>query len=151
MFELVLPDEKLNVTEPPRLVIYQAHEMIEAGIGNTEWDCEQDDGTRRHVVACGSTMYENRDRLKVIDLGEDEVRSVWLQFGVDPDKITVTCWNLDEENPQTEIIEAEYVWDIDLKDGNYVYEIKAEWTRFPRFNGTVEYGFKTVKSGNNSN
>jgi len=152
VFELVLPDEKLNVTEPPRLVIYQAHEMIEAGIGNTEWDCEQNDGTRRHVVACGSTMYENRDRLNVIELKDGEALLASLQFGVEPDKVTVTCWNMDEENTEPEMVEvSDSLWYLDMKNGNYVYEIKAEWTRFPRFNGTVEYGFKTVKSGSNSN
>ena len=151
VFEVVMPNEKLNVTEPPRLVVVQAHEMIEAAIGNTEWDWELADGTRSHIVACGSTMYENRDRLNVLKLEADEALFVDLQFGTDPNKVTVTCWNLDEENPEPETIEAEDVlWSVDLKDGNYVYEIKAEWTDFPRFNGVVEYGFKTekvVKSG----
>ena len=151
VFEVVMPNEKLNVTEPPRLVVVQAHEMIEAAIGNTEWDWELADGTRSHIVACGSTMYENRDRLNVLKLEADEALFVNLQFGTDPNKVTVTCWNLDEENPEPEIIEAEDVlWSVDLKDGNYAYEIKAEWTDFPRFNGVVEYGFKTekvVKSG----
>ncbi|MBQ8814022.1 MAG: hypothetical protein IJZ85_05985 [Lachnospiraceae bacterium] len=147
VFELVLPDKILNLTEPPRMVVYQAHEMVEATIGNTVWDYELDDGTRCQLVGCGSAMYENRDRLNVINLEEDDPLLMWLQFGVDPDKITVTCWNLDEENPEPEILETDdVVWHLYPKDGNYVYEIKAEWTEFPRFSGTVEYGFCARKS-----
>ena len=63
-----------------------------------------------------------------------------LVFEAEPEELSVVCWNLDEENPEEEVVSVLESC-IELKDGNYVYEIKAEWTG----HGKAEYGFYTTK------
>jgi hypothetical protein len=80
-----------------------------------------------------------------------------LQFGtapftITPDKVTVRCWSEEcwgntnaesEELPVT--IENGNVF-VHLKDGNYIYEVIAEWESGKRsVSGTVCYSFCTAK------
>ena len=143
VFERVVSADELLLRWPPDLVVVQGQELITAACGNVEWDFEQEDGTRATYMACGSTMLASAERLNALELKYKDVLSVRLQFGVDPDRITVTCWNLDEENPEGEMIETDNVRGFDLKDGNYVYCITAEWESYGRFGGKAEYGFRT--------
>ena len=143
VFELEVDNDELLLAEPPQLMVVNGHESVFAGMGNFEWDYKIDEDQRRSCIACGSMMLEAADDLNTVELKYKDPLSVWLQFGLDPDQITVVCWNLDEENPEREEVEVDGVCSFSLKDGNYVYAITAQWNSYEQFNGTVEYGFKT--------
>jgi hypothetical protein len=80
-----------------------------------------------------------------------------LQFGVAPneiipDNVIVRYWSEDcwgntkaesEELPVT--LENGNVF-IQLKDGNYIYEVIAEWTEERSYSGSVCYNFYTSKA-----
>ena len=97
------------------------------------------------IIACGSRMTENVNLMESLELmpsyASMEVPSLArLVFGVEPELLSVVCWNMDEEDPEEEAVPVLESC-IELKDGNYVYEIKAEWAG----HGIAEYGFYTTK------
>ena len=78
-----------------------------------------------------------------------------LQFGtatneVIPDEIYVRCWpdweSADVNNEDIEVTTDGDNISIQLKDGDYIYEVIATWNSSSKYSGTVSYSFYTAKT-----
>lgn len=132
------------LTKVPELVVVFENETIAAEKGPFDWSYDKGDGTWSSIIACGYFILEYAEDVNALELQSNDNLVVWLQFGgVDPDNITVGCWNLDEQNPEREEVEVNGL-SFKLKAGNYVYEIDASWKLQERlFGGSAQYSFRT--------
>ena len=118
------------------------------------WDYEKPDGTRTGINACGSGPLGSRKYMEplVTDSG-----LAWLEFELDPDSVTVKCWDakyfgsydVEGEPVRVDVLAADFedgtstkTYSIHLKEGSWVYEVTAKWER-GQYGGTVYYGFYT--------
>lgn len=121
----------------------------------TSWYYEKDDGTGTGINACGDSPLGSKKFMEplVTDSGR-----AWLKFELNPDSVTVQCWDakhfgsydVEGERVNVEVLAADFVdgsWSesisIPLKEGSWVYEVTAQWDRSGKYGGTVYYGFYT--------
>lgn len=86
--------------------------------------------------------------------------AAYLQWNVIPDKVSVRYWSedcwgkydIEGEDLPVKSLETDFAgggygtnFMIDLKDGNYIYEVTAEWNRSEKYGGKAYYSFYTVK------
>ncbi len=70
---------------------------------------------------------------------------VSLQFTVNPDKLQVMCYPIDQANPKDFQSVSVQNMTFRLKDGEYLYQVIAEWTNSEKSSGKVHYAFQTSK------
>lgn len=158
--------EKIDVVkEPPTLtVIYGANNRIEALKGSSSLFYLEKDGTSLSVCADSAHPLQSKEDMPSIKLlppyTSDPNPSVAdLRWDTAPDEVSVRCWSENDwENPDAESeeiqvrqlridsnIEMAPVIFVELKDGNYIYEVIAEWNSSEECSGTARYSFYTVK------
>ena len=148
--------------ESPSLVVTASETIIEALKGTSSWIYMDDNGDAAAIMGDSNHPLLKKASTPILDLIPTYFSSIdplWasLQFGtapftIIPDKVTVRCWSEEcwgntnaesEELPVT--IENGNVF-VHLKDGNYIYEVIAEWESGKRsVSGTVCYSFCTAK------
>lgn len=83
----------------------------------------------------------------------------YLQWNTIPANVLVRCWNEEcwgqftaesEEIPVSILmidsnIETAPIVSVELKDGNYIYEVVAEWNSSEKYSGKAYYSFYTIK------
>lgn len=121
----------------------------------TSWHYENPDGTGTGIEACGMGPLQAKEHMEplVTDSGR-----AWLNFELAPDSVTVQCWDAkhfgsydaEGEPVQVKVLAADAAdgsWSetisIPLKEGSWVYEVTAQWTRSEKYGGTGYYGFYT--------
>ena len=159
--DLTLPTAPV-LQNPPTLIVYNGEAQVEAQKGTSSWFFVGDNGNAVAVNGDSSHPLLHKESMPVLDLVPTYLSSIdplsaILHFGttpnvITPDKVTVRCWPEDcwgktkaksEELPVT--IENGNVF-VQLKDGNYIYEVIAEWENGKRsFSGSVCYSFCTIK------
>ena len=138
--------------EPPALSVVNADAKIEALKGGFSWQYKDWKGETVAVITDSAHPLQCKDITPILEMTQTPLSSVdprlaYLQWETKPDKVTVRCWSdecwdnveASSENIRAEMLEEDYV--IQLKKGNYIYEVCAEWD-----NGTSYYSFYAVKS-----
>ena len=159
--DLTLPTAPV-LRESPSLVVTTHGSIIEALKGTSSWIYVDDNGDAAAIMGDSNHPLLKKASTPILDLiptyfSSGDPLGVTFQFGtapneITPDKVTVRCWPEEcwgdtnaesEELPVT--IENGYVF-TQLKDGNYIYEVIAEWESGKRsVSGTVCYSFCTAK------
>lgn len=164
--QAIFYDEKsdLNVavlTAPPELTAVCGNKSAEALRGTTSWHYQNEDGTGTGFCSDAVHPLEAKEHMTPLELTPAAVSSVnpleaYLRWDTAPDKVSVRFWN--EEcwnNPTAESDEIPVnitdtdlntpTFSIELKDGNCIYEVVAEWNSNEKHGGTAYYSFYTVK------
>lgn len=158
--------QETNVLEePPALtVIYGENNSIEALWGTTSWKYQNEDGAWTGFEADSIHPLAAKEYMPCLELlpvitSSGSHLKVKMQWDAVPDKTSVRCWNEkdwgqpDAESEELQVrtllldsnIETEPITSVELKDGNYVYEVIAEWNSHEEYNGIARYSFYTVK------
>ena len=139
----------------PELRVSDGVKGVSALKCTTSWYYEKDDGTGTGINACGDSPLGSKKFMEplVTDAGR-----AWLNFELNPDSVTVQCWDakhfgscdVEGEPVRVEVLAADFAdgsWSetisIPLKEGSWVYEVTAQWERSGKYGGTVYYGFYT--------
>lgn len=158
--------QETNVLEePPALtVIYGENNSIEALRGTTSWKYQNEDGTWAGFEADSIHPLEAKEYMPCLKLlpvisSSGSHLKVTMQWDAAPDKTSVRCWNEkdwgqpDAESEELQVctllvdsnVETAPITSVELKDGNYIYEVIAEWNSHEEYNGIARYSFYTVK------
>lgn len=141
----------------PELRVTDGANRVDAIKCTTSWDYERPDGTRMAIEACGMGPLQAKQYMEplVTDSG-----MAWLEFELDPDSVSVKCWDakyfgsydheVEEEHVEVEVLVADdadgtstKTYSIPLKEGSWVYKVTAKWTRAEKYGGTGYFGFYT--------
>lgn len=165
-FKINGTSQEINVLkEPPALtVIYGEKNDIEALRGTFSWMHQNEDDTWTGIEADSVHPLEAKEYMPSLALlplytSNPDPSIAHLQWNTAPDKISVRCWdekNLGQPDAESEelqvctlMVDSNIVTapipSIELKDGNFIYEMIAEWSSSENYNGTACYSFYTVK------
>ena len=134
------PEEQITVTV--------GNEEFTARRGGYSWNTK---GTS--VIACGRHVLQSKDDLEpvVLDskLSTDGAVEVSLTFITPPDTMTLTCWTGDswdntgaapvDEKKLTPTWSEDGTCQLELRYGNYIYELTAIWNKTDSYGGEVQY------------
>lgn len=159
-------NSEIALNMPPELTVLYGKESIKALRGTTSWTYENDDGTSTSEESDSLHPLQAKDYMTHLSLLPSTVSStdpfkVNLRWDYIPDEVTVRCWSEDcwgqtgNYNETSEEIavqrlmidsdsETDPIISTDLKDGNYIYEVTAEWNSYDKFSGTAHYSFYTI-------
>ena len=135
LMEPSVPEEK-PLKAPPVLTVTCGGSSIEALKGGFSWCCGSE-----AIIADSAHPLQCRDLMP--SLGGSGTAQ--LSFDVAPDELSVRRWGADcwgepasesEDVPVTE-------FSIELAEGEYIYEVTAEWNLFDGFGGMASYSFCT--------
>lgn len=135
------------LTEPPALTVSGGDESITAMRGTYGWNYINDKNQSTGVQA---------DSIHPLD-AENEIPSITLQKSDDPEESGLVSLEWEEMPTEIDVTAWETKWgdpqhaeswgvlidgnEFNLKEGDYVYEIKAAWGNKTEYNGTVYYSF----------
>ena len=143
--------EELSIPEePPKLFVSGGGLKTEALRGTYTWEYYTDKGEFKGVASDSPHPLDSRDHIPAVKLSQkenpEENGFITMGWEIPPDYITVTAWEVDWENFQN--AESDEVFlegaTFYMKNGEYVYEIKAEWLSAETFRGTAYYSFYGV-------
>ena len=159
----------LVLEEPPALTVMCGKESVEALRGTSSWQYLNDNGTSTAIESDSMHPLQAKEYMTPLKLIPTQYSSVeplkaYLQWDVTPDKVSMRCWNEDcwgqygqYEDTSEEItvsaLEIDYAdgsygiapnYIVKLKNGNYIYEVTAEWNNYDNFSGKAHYSFYTV-------
>lgn len=159
-------NSEIALNRPPELTILYGKESIKALRGTTSWTYANDDGTSTSEESDSLHPLQAKDYMTPLSLLPSTLSSanpleVNLRCDYVPDEVTVRCWseecwgqtgdynNTSEEIPVKILMidsdgETEPIITTELKDGNYIYEVTAEWNSYDKFSGTAHYSFYTI-------
>ena len=159
-------NSEIALNRPPELTILYGKESIKALRGTTSWTYANDDGTSTSEESDSLHPLQAKDYMTPLSLLPSTLSSanpleVNLRWDYVPDEVTVRCWseecwgqtgdynNTSEEIPVKILMidsdgETEPIITTELKDGNYIYEVTAEWNSYDKFSGTAHYSFYTI-------
>ena len=123
---------------PPELTVTCGESSIEALKGGFSWL----QGSNYAVIADSAHPLQCFELMPYLS-GSG---SAQLEFGVEPDELSVRRWGADcwgEPASESEDVPVSDL-SIELAEGEYIYEVTAEWSRFEDFGGTASYSFYTV-------
>ena len=149
------------LTEPPALTVVYGDTTVEALRGTTSWMYQNEDGTGTGIESDSMHPLQAKEYMPPLLLTISSVAPLkaHLQWNTIPDKVLVRCWSEEhwgqptaesEEIPVSILmidsnIETAPIISVELKDGNYIYEVLAEWNSAEKYSGTVYYSFYTIK------
>jgi len=150
--------------EPPALMVVCGDKNVEALRGTTSWMYQNEDNINTGINSDNIHPLQAKEYMSPLEITYTPISSIdplkaYLQWGVVPDSISVRCWDemcwgqfdadglavpieVFETDTTDEIYSTNYT--IKLKDGNYIYEVKAEWNGDDNYGGTVYYSFYTI-------
>jgi len=147
----------------PALTVLYDDTSVEALKGTSSWRYLNDDGVWTGIEADSLHPLEAKEHMTPLNLLPSTRSSVeplraYLEWDVMPDLVTARCWSAEQwghASAQSETvsvdtimldsdIETSPIVSIELKDGNYVYEVSAEWSRFDTWRGSAHYSFYTI-------
>lgn len=139
----LLNDENAEIIleEPPALAVVSDETAMGALLGTYSWQKMNIVGTSASTEADSAHPLDCEELLLKFETTEP---TAVLRFTEDPDRIlSVRCWG--EEYWGEPAAESESVtvrgYEIDLKPGGYIYEVKAEWEPDNGYGGTACYSF----------
>ena len=150
---LTNPKKKLNnnsLKNPPELSVSCGKSSVTAWEGGYSWKY-----TNPHTGEGTAVYADDFHPLKVIDsvpkleiapsvVSSEKPRVASLQFTIEPDKIDVKCYKLDEQNVNNSEAISVQGTSFKMKEGYYLYEIIAWWSSSDVYSGSVTYAFQTT-------
>ena len=128
---------------PPALTVTCGGQSTVALSGTYSWQYDNGDGTMTGVEACGGGALFELEWMTPLSRNGSE--SVTLDFAVEPESISVRCWN-DEYANDANSYAANYTeltcenGTVEIPtDGSYIYEVYAQWGA-----GNAYYSFYIV-------
>jgi hypothetical protein len=125
---------------------------------------QNEDGTGTGIESDSMHPLQAKEYMTPLELIPTTISSIdpliaYLQWDTIPDKVVVRCWSEEHWGQPTaeseEItvstlmidsnIETTPIISVELKDGNYIYEVVAEWNSAEKYSGTAYYSFYTIK------
>lgn len=157
--------EAVTLKEPPALtVVYGENNSIEALRGTSSWMYENEDGTWTGIEADSMHPLDAKEYMPCLELlpvitSSRSPLSAGMQWDTIPDEVTVRCWSdaywgqYDAKSEALTVrtlmvdsnMETAPIISVELKDGNYVYEVIAEWNSAETYHGKACYSFYAVK------
>lgn len=143
-----------GLAEPPPLIVelLSGEGKVKAVNGTYSWMYLQEDGTDGGINASGGTPHENQSKQDPLMLPvTGEVLTAVLHFEDAPDSVSVRSWNLNDTQSlmvdweSVEVVLSAGEFQIELKDGDYIYEVTAEWNEGGSHWGRAWYDFHTAK------
>lgn len=153
----------VTLKEPPALTVVCGKESVEALRGTTSWMYENEDGTSTGIESDSVHPLQAKEFMPQLKLVPTQYSSIepfkaYLRWDVAPDWIVVRYWSEDswgEINSESEMIpvnatiieyniENKPLFPIVLKEGNYIYEVIADWNNYENFSGKAHYSFYTA-------
>ena len=148
----------------PALTVSCRNSAVEALKGTTSWHYLNEDGNFTGIEADSMHPLQAKEYmtplvLKPVIYSHIDPFAAYLTFEVAPDKIQVRCWReehwgqFDAESLEIAVESVENTvpedlsspdFVIQLKDGNYIYEVIAEWSHSEKYGGTARYSFYTT-------
>lgn len=152
--------------ERPSLTVVCCEQSVTALKGTSTWTSMLPDGTKQSI--CSDSMHplqaveymEPLSLMPSIMSRYEPLRATLIFDKASPDKVTVRCWDescIDKPDSsateiKVDVIEVDFAdgtWTQDytfmLLDGNYIYEVIAEWNMRDEYEGVVHYSFYTTK------
>lgn len=156
--------ELTQVTEPPELTVVCGEEEYKTLKGGYSWEYMNEDGTSMAVIADSAHPLDCRDimpevRIVYATISALHPRIAYLQFGIVPDRVAVRYWKeadwgdtlAGSETLEMLVTEADYAdgsystnYSVELLEGNYIYEVIAEWNSAETYKGEARYSFHGV-------
>jgi len=147
--------------QPPQLIVTACEMEIIALKGTSSWMYTDENGECVAVMADGNHPLLLKEHMPVLDIIPTVYSGAYplgasLQFGkapniLTPDDVTVRCWSSEvwgDTDAKSEDIPVKFdngnIF-IELKDGDYIYEVTAEWDESRSACGLVNYSFYTLK------
>lgn len=163
--KMQLPEKEVSVfKEAPALTVIYGDETLTALKGTSSWRYLNDNGVWTGIEADSLHPLQSKEYMPSLSLRPSTRSSVeplmaYLQWEVMPDDITVRLWSAKDwgktGSESVEIPVSILMFDseppsaslatVKLKDGDYIYEVSAKWSRFDNWSGTAHYSFYTVK------
>ncbi len=149
---------------PPELTVLYNKNSVNALRGTSSWTYRGTDGNLVSINADSMHPLNAKENMPSLSLFPSQFSHIdpnaaYLYFEVIPDEVTARCWSEESwGNPDAESEEVPVyilMFDsseeippsihIELKDGNYIYEVMAKWDSSEFFGGTALYSFSTFK------
>ena len=159
-------NNEIALNEPPALTLIYGKENINALRGTTSWTYVNDDGTSTGIESDSLHPLQAKEIMSLLNLfpstlSSSEPLKATLKWDFVPDEVTVRCWGEDcwgqtgdynetsEEIPVKRLMidsdtKTVPIISVELKNGNYIYEITAEWNSYEKFSGKISYSFYTT-------
>ena len=143
--EASVPAPTVPMPKPPVLYAEAGGEAVKAMQGTSEWTYENEDGVGMTTHFDSSHPLALREHMPILTVRQTD--EAVLRFEYAPDKITVRAWSeryWDDTEAKSEAVTVTGRGGelfIFLKDGSYIYEVVATWTRSSKQYGTVRYSF----------
>ena len=151
--------EAITLKEPPELTVQSGGESVTALRGTSSWTYDEEDGTSVSICADSMHPLSAKEHMPILDLlpsyfSHIDPLAAYLHWDITPDKVFVRAWN-EAEWGNADAVGKEIAaismndgfadFTIELEDGNYIYEVIAEWNMPDKFGGTASYSFCTAK------
>ena len=137
---------KPTMKEPPKLTAsFGPGDSFHATTDTYGWNYDNGDGTMTGIQADSPHPLDLMDHLTPL---ETTVDTLELQFEVQPQSISVRCWNDSQwGNTGAESQKVSLSGNmLELKEGGYIYEVEATWTgENLGAEGSVHYVFYVIK------
>ena len=151
----------LILEEPPILTVICGKESVEALRGTSSWTYENDNGKLMGIESDSMHPLQAKEYMKPLKLIPTQYSSIeplkaYLQWDVVPDWVVVRYWSEEswgDIEAESEMIPALMmdsdvnigpIFPIDLKKGNYIYEVIADSKSYEKFSGKAHYSFYTA-------
>lgn len=153
------PAEMHIPKEPPELTVLCGEKTVTAMRGTSSWTYAQGDGTSVSICADSAHPLQAREHMPILDLlpsyfSHIDPLAAYLHWDITPDEVFVRAWSEAEwgnadaagEELAVKMPAPDFAGvTVSLKDGNYIYEVIAEWNMPDKFGGTAAYSFRTAK------
>lgn len=134
-------DAIIVLDEPPKLDVVSDNTCVGTLLGTYSWEKLNPDGTSTSVESDSAHPLDCRDLLPKFETTE---QTATLRFKENPNRILwVQCWSdahWAEPDAASEDVEIDG-YEIPLKPGGYIYEVKAQWDTENGFGGIAYYSF----------
>ena len=139
---------------PPALAVSCGNDQVAALQGTASWFYREGNGGGSSTYD-GSGTLALKEQLTPLLLPKKQELTAYLTWEVMPDSVSVCFWG-EECWGKTDVAGEEILaerqsgdeadhYTVQMKDGNYIYEVYAEWTGYEQYGGTAYYSFCTEK------
>ncbi len=164
--DIDIPEDVMDAvfSEPPKMIVISNDQNVEALKGTSSWTYYGNDGDAISINSDSSHPLALKEYMPSLNLyvSHSESLGARIQFNakgessvceLPPDEVYISCWpesdwgkvgDVSEETVETEVDDSGNYF-FNLKNGNYIYEVVAEWNSTEQYNGTVRYSFYTVR------
>lgn len=161
-------NNEIVLKSPPELTVVRHDSSVVATRGTTSWMYKNDDGTITGIESDSLHPLQTKEHMTPLYLHPSAYSRIdpyeaYLQWDHEPDLVTVRVWSEEcwgqydapGEDISAEAMVTDFQYNddgtsavdymISLKDGNYIYEVIAEWNYPKNYGGVAHYSFYTIK------